>query len=150
MNNLFVGFRIEMSGKFLARNFVKRYNNKYDDTKIIDICNEGKIIVKKREKMLLVSGKKVKKGFTGLINFSLMVPVETEADLDRIIQIVNVLGNDRLIKERVSLFVAGKSKLNYLPQLNPIKQAFIRIENMMPGFIRSAWYYVPEAVYEIK
>ena len=51
---------------------------------------------------------------------------EGDLELTRLVKIMNVLGNDRLIKERISAFIGGKSMLNALPQLTPIKDAILK------------------------
>jgi uncharacterized protein YydD (DUF2326 family) len=81
-----------------------------------------------------------------MTNFSVMAKAgNKKSDIERVVQIINVLGNDRLIRERVLTFVDGNSMLNHIPELEHLKVAFEDLEKLMPGFIKTAWYYAPEA-----
>ena len=145
----YLGFRIEIVNSLLVRNMVKRLNSKVKaSAQIFELVREGKITVERRNDMLIAHGTKSDHK-TGVANFSLMSEVsEGDDELSRLVQIMNVLGNDRLIKERVSALISGKSLLNALPQLIPIKNSIVKIEEVIPGFIRSAWYYAPEAIFD--
>jgi hypothetical protein len=150
MKSFYVGFRIEVANRFIGRNFTRRFNGSgtNNKTKILELNREGKIVIEKADRMLIAHGQKVEKGMeTGLSNFSLLVKQENEDQACRVIKIINVLGNDRLIRERVNVFVNGRSMLNAIPELEPLKAAFIKIERIAPGFIKSGWYYAPEAVF---
>jgi len=142
-----LGFRIEISNHFLAKNLIKRFNAKFTSAQVSDLVKEGKITIEKKNGMLIVHG--LKSDYkTGLSNFSLMCDIlEGKEELSRLIQIMNVLGNDRLIKEKISSFMSGKSMLSALPQLSPLKDAIIKLDSMMPGFIQHGWYYAPEATF---
>jgi len=82
-----------------------------------------------------------------MTNFALVIPSESETIAERIAQIINVLGNNRLIRERVKTFVDGQSNLNNLPELQDLNNAFTRLENYIHGFITAGWYYAPEIIY---
>jgi len=144
---LYIGFRVEVANRFLtSRNLVKKYNSKHDKTQIFDLHKDGKITVEKEGTMLIARGATPEKGSTGLVNFSMMAKAgDKRENIERIIQIVNVLGNDRLIRERVLTFVNGRSMLNAIPELSELKNAFIELDSIMPGFIKAGWYYAPEA-----
>jgi len=146
---LYLGVRVEIANRFAVKDLQKKYNSAHDETQIFDLHKDGKITVEKKDSMLIARGAKSDKPSStgGLVNFSVMAEVNKDEEVRRIVQIVNVLGNDRLIRERVALFVNGKSLLNAIPELNQLKDAFISIESMMPGFIKSGWYYAPEAIF---
>jgi hypothetical protein len=144
----YLGFRMEIITNLLARNLTKRFNTKFLDAQIGDLNREGKIVIEKREALLIAHGQK-SSNKSGVANFSLLCEVvDGNEELTRLIQIMNVLGNDRLIKERISYFVSGKSMLNALPQLAPIKNAILKLDVMMPGFVKYGWYYAPEAIFD--
>jgi len=67
-------------------------------------------------------------------------------EVERIIKIINVLGNDRLIREKVDLFSDGKSMLNNIKELKLLSQAFDNLDELLPGFIKTDWFYAPEAI----
>lgn len=149
MKSFWIGFRVEVANHFVGRNFVRRFNgNGKEKTRILELNRDGKIIVKKINKMLVASGQKLEKGTeTGLANFSLLTKMNSEDEASRVTQIINVLGNDRLIRERVAVFMNGRSMLDALPELTPLKNAFVKLEKIVPGFIMAAWFYAPEAVF---
>lgn len=142
---LYLGVRVEVANRFVVATLEKDYNKAHNKTKIFDLCEEGKITAEKKDSMLIAHGTSDKNITTGLVNFSVMTELNTDKEIKRIVQIINVLGNDRLIREKVSLFVNGKSILNAIPELKGIRDAFISIESIMPGFVKSGWYYAPEA-----
>ena len=143
---VYLGIRIEMSNRFLiAKNFISRYNKAHKKTRLFDLHRDGKITVEKKNSMIMARGIKNDRPYGGLINFSIMTEVRRVKEAERIVKIVNVLGNDRLIRERVSLFVQKQSMLNAIPELTEIRNALIDIDNEIPGFVKSGWYYAPEA-----
>ena len=79
------------------------------------------------------------------MNFSVMIKIKKD-EMIRLAQIINVLGNDKLIRERVSVFVNDNSMLNAIVELSELKNAFFDIDKMLPSFIKNAWYYAPEIV----
>ena len=143
----YIGFRVEIAGRFITKqNLVKKYNSSHKKTQIFDLHKNGKITVEKDGNMLIAHGEKSDKDSTGMVNFSVMAKNgDQRNEIERIIQIINVLGNDRLIRERVNTFVSGHSVLNAIPELAELKNAFIELDSIIPGFIRAAWYYAPEA-----
>ena len=150
MKCYYVGFRIEIANRFIGKNFTRRFNGNSTNnkTKILELNREGKIVIEKIDKMLIAHGQKSERGMeSGLANFSLLIKMNSEEAAQRIIKIINVLGNDRLIRERVNVFTGGHSMLNALPELEPLKQAFIKLEKIAPGFTKAGWYYAPEAIF---
>lgn len=143
---LYLGVRIELANRFLTvKNLEARFNSAHDATQIFDLHRDGKITVEKKDAMLIARGVKNEKGPTGLVNFSVMAEVAKNEEVKRVVQIVNVLGNDRLIRERVTVFVSGNSLLNAIPEMNVLRDAFINLDSILPGFIKAGWYYAPEA-----
>lgn len=145
---LYLGVRVEIAGRIAVKDLPKKYNTSHQDTQILDFHKDGKITVEKKESMIVARGTKNDKPYSNnMVNFSLMASVARESEIKRIVQIVNVLGNDRLIKEKISLFVSGKSLLNSIPEIDRLRGAFIDLDSIMPGFIKSGWYYAPEATF---
>lgn len=147
---LYVGVRIEISNRTLKiRNLADKYNSTSTTAKIFDIHENGRITVEKSKEMIIARGKQEDKVPTGMINFSVMLPiVSTNPELERIVKIVNVLGNDRLIREKVKTFVMGQSALNKMPEFAGLVPAFQSINKLIPGFIEVGWYYAPEVKFE--
>ena len=145
---LYLGVRVEVAKRFfVVKDLIKQYNKTHQTTQLFDLYRDGKITVEKKDSMLVARGAVNDKG-SGLVNFSVMTEAKKTEDLKRVVQIINVLGNDRLIREKVSLFVSGHSLLNAIPELTELKDAFIEIDSMIPGFINAGWYYAPEAMFK--
>lgn len=148
--SLYLGVRVEIANRFVkVNNLITQYNKAHKTTKLFDLHREGKITVEKNDSMLVARGAVNDKG-SGLVNFSVMAEAKKIEDLKRIVQIINVLGNDRLIREKVSVFVNGRSLLNAIPELVELKDAFLAIDSLIPGFINAGWYYAPEAEFKHK
>lgn len=148
---LYLGVRVEIASRFYTmRSLAALYNRRHDETKVLDVCKNGRITIHKNNGMLIAHGEKNEKGDNGLVNFAVVSVIDgqKERDVKRIVQIVNVLGNDRLIRERVKTFVDGKSMLSKIPEMQCLSSAFKDIEKLMPGIISSGWYYAPEALME--
>ena len=145
---LYLGVRVEIANRFVtASDLVKQYNKAHKTTQLFDLHRDGKITVEKKDSMLVARGAVNDKG-SGLVNFSVMAETQKAEDLKRVVQIINVLGNDRLIREKISVFVSGRSLLNAIPELTEMKDAFIAIDSIIPGFIKAGWYYAPEAMFK--
>ena len=148
-NSLYLGVRVEIASRFYTmRSLAAQYNRRHETTKVLDVCKNGKITIHKADGMLIAHGEKIDKGDNGLVNFATVSVLDgsKERDVKRVVQIVNVLGNDRLIRERVKTFVDGRSMLSMIPELEILKEAFRDLEKIMPGFVNSGWYYAPEAL----
>ncbi len=148
--SLYVGVRIEISNRTLKiKDLADTYNNTNSMAKIFDVHDNGRIAVEKSKDMLIARGKQEDRVHTGLINFSLMLPIETtEKEIERIVKIVNVLGNDRLIRERVKTFVLGQSALNKMPEFAGLTNVFKNMNSFIPNFTAIAWYYAPEVKFK--
>ena len=120
MSIVYIGVRAELPSRRVKsdpKDILEQYNSS-GDSKILDLQVDGKITVERQDAMLIARGidcPSAKK--QGMTNFALVIPSESQAAAERIVQIVNVLGNNRLIRERVETFVDGKSALNNLPEL---------------------------------
>jgi hypothetical protein len=147
MATMYIGFRVEIAGRLLkANNLIKKYNSNHKNTKLFDLFLDGKISIEKDGKMLIARGAKSDKP-TNMVNFAAVSAMGTQKkDVDRVVQIVNVLGNDRLIRERVNTFMSGFSNLNNIPELQPMYDVFVDLDSIIPGFAKTAWYYAPEAI----
>jgi len=145
----YIGFRVEIVSRIVKKDtglIVSTYNAN-GDSRIFDLFTDGKITVERDKSMLIARGAKEhrkNKRQGAAMNFSLMVPIG-EKELPRIVEIVNVLGNGRLIRERVKTFIDRGSTLNNLPELSGMITAFQELETYIPGFINGGWYYAPEA-----
>lgn len=148
MSIIYIGVRAELPGRIIKHNIkdvLKRYNAE-GDSQILDLKIDGKITVEKQNAILIARG--ISGAKKGMINFALVIPSESEMAAERIAQIINVLGNNRLIRERVKTFIDGQSNLNNLPELQKLNNAFTRLEKYISGFIIAGWYYAPEIIFD--
>jgi len=146
----YIGFRVEVASRIAggkAEKLIKRFNKK-GRSRVFDLFINGKITVERIDEMLIARGaENNNKKNTPNVNFAIMIPID-ECDTDRIVQIVNVLGNGRLIRERTKTFVDGQSAINKIPEFHGIIDAFKDLDKLMPGLINASWYYAPEAIYD--
>ena len=62
----------------------------------------------------------------------------------RNVKIINVLTGDKLKKERIEDFMAGKTILKHLNGFSSLKEKFQEMEELLPSFIDFAIMYIPE------
>jgi uncharacterized FAD-dependent dehydrogenase len=62
---------------------------------------------------------------------------------DRIGKLTFVLSNDRIIKERVSHILTGKSKISIIPEYDWIKHVVSELGTAIPEIISKAYFHVP-------
>ena len=143
----FIGVRIEISNRVpKIKNIIDAFDAvNTTKVKVCDLNLNGRVLVNKQNNLITVNGKQEDKIYTGMANFSMLMPVKTEnKELERITKIINVLGNDRLIKEKVKMFVMKQSVLNKMLEFSELGAAFESLNKIIPGFIEIAWYYAPE------
>ena len=62
---------------------------------------------------------------------------------DRISKLTFVLSNDRIVKERVSHILAGKSKISIIPEYDWIKTDLEELNAVIPEISTKAYFHVP-------
>ncbi len=62
---------------------------------------------------------------------------------DRLGKLTFVLANDRIIKERISTILAGKSKISIIPEYEWLKETILEISNIIPDISTKAYFHVP-------
>jgi uncharacterized FAD-dependent dehydrogenase len=62
---------------------------------------------------------------------------------DRIGKLTFVLANDRIIKERVSTILTGKSKISIIPEYEWLKETLIELGAIVPEITTKAYFHVP-------
>jgi uncharacterized FAD-dependent dehydrogenase len=141
--NFCVGLRIEVPNKFVHNKDLLKVYGKDHSIYLVDLCHGGKVVAKKADDLLLA---KNDGSGTSVSNFSVLVNFGDDLEeVRRIIKIMNVLGDDKLFKERVQTFVTGKSLLNAIPELLILKQALTKLEQFIPRFCEIAWFSAPDA-----
>jgi hypothetical protein len=141
--NFCVGVRIEIPNKFLGNIDIMSVYKKNKSICIHDYCHGGNIVPRHVKDLLLAKND----GADGLSsNFSILINFGNDLmKVERVAKIMNILGDDRLFKEKVKTFVIGKSVLNAIPELAGLKQAFLMLETLIPKFTEVAWLSAPDA-----
>ena len=62
---------------------------------------------------------------------------------DRIGKLTFVLANDRIIKERVSTILTGKSKISIIPEYEWLKETLTDLSGVIPEIMAKAYFHVP-------
>lgn len=62
---------------------------------------------------------------------------------DRLGKLTFLISNDRIIKERVSLLLANKSKISIIKEYDWLKDSIIDLSCIMPEIINKAYFHVP-------
>lgn len=62
---------------------------------------------------------------------------------DRIGKLIFLLSNDRIVKERVSLIMANKSKLSIIPEYDWIKDAIKNVSDFIPEILSKGYAHFP-------
>lgn len=139
-----VGIRVEIPTKMLKKDLIKEYKKKFDQDVIFNLDHGCKIVpCCTKEVVLARPGEEKNMGYS---SFAILVGKCGNLDsILRLVKIINILGDDKIIKEKIKTFVTGKSELNMLEELNPLIGILKNIESIIPGFIEVAWLLAPEA-----
>jgi len=147
---VFIGFRVEIISRSLKKQdlrvIARKYNKTSQDTKISNIRTNNQIIADYFNGMLVVGTQENKK-YDDILNFALMIPIKKKTEAKRIVQIINVLGNDRIIKEKISVFTEKQSMLNDLPELDGLIDGLLKLDDHLPNITRLGYYYAPEVMF---
>jgi hypothetical protein len=65
---------------------------------------------------------------------------------DRIGKLMFVLANDRIIKERISSILSGKSKVSMLKEYDWLKDSINQLSHIMPEIVNKGYFYTPTII----
>jgi Uncharacterized FAD-dependent dehydrogenases len=84
---------------------------------------------------------------TDKVSFSLIgnrpYPENGFEQTDRLAKLTFVLSNDRIIKERVSHILTGKSKISIIPEYDWLKPVIAELSTVIPEITAKAYFHVP-------
>jgi uncharacterized FAD-dependent dehydrogenase len=87
---------------------------------------------------------------TDKVSFSLIGNIKFEnkgfEQTDRLGKLTFVLANDRIIKEKVSLILAEKSKISIIPEYQWLKEAINDISSLVPEISSKAYFHIPTII----
>jgi hypothetical protein len=67
-------------------------------------------------------------------------------ETDRIGKLTFVLANDRIIKERISTIISGKSKISIIPEYDWLKETLTGLNEIIPEIISKGYFHVPTII----
>jgi hypothetical protein len=81
------------------------------------------------------------------VSFSLIgdIPTNNEGvqQTDRMGKLTYIISNDRVLKEKVSLFLSGKSKISIMKEYNFLIDKIKELSLIMPDIITKGYFHVP-------
>lgn len=84
---------------------------------------------------------------TEKVSFSVLQTFKKEGtacqQVDRLAKLAYLLSNDRVGKEKIKLFLKGKSQLNLVPEFAWMKETFLQLDDVMPSVTAKGSYHVP-------
>lgn len=142
--NYCIGVRIELPAKYVgAKDLVKLYRNAYKTKVVFDSSCGTKVQPQVHRGLVLA---RAGDQGPGIAHFSVLLSLGTDLnEVERLAQIINVLGDGKLIRERADVFRSGKSVLNLLPELSGLKSVLEQLATLIPHFFDTAWLNAPEA-----
>lgn len=137
------GIRVEVTSKIpKIKTILSSFQ--YAEIAVSNLNDNHRIFPLKQNELIVVKAE-YKPNYNGLLNFSLFKKLDiTEDELQRLVKIVNVLGNGKLIREKVRNLAFGFSTFNKLSEFDGFPAALKEMNRLLPNFINSAWYYAPE------
>jgi len=148
----YIGIRIELPKRLLIKNLARIYNKCYnEESKIFEVCYDNSKVIANRIKDDMILTKSVLDVKSNNASFSILLNLNSDfKNAERIVKIINVLGDNKIIKEKVKNFIDKKSVLNLIPELEKIYEIFQNINKLMPRFIDCAWMNAPDAKLKLK
>jgi len=65
---------------------------------------------------------------------------------DRLAKLTFVLSNDRILKEKSSSIISGKSKISIIPEYNWIRASLLDLESIIPEVSTKSYFHVPTII----
>jgi len=143
------GIRIETNASIMKdfnRSACTLYKNK--DIEIGPLSWHGTVIPEDHLDMAISAFRSNENRWkTDKVSFSLIgnrpFPSSGFEQTDRIAKLTFILSNDRIIKERVSYLLNGKSKISIIPEYDWLKEAVTDLSGVIPDILTKAHFHVP-------
>ena len=146
------GIRIEMNSNFM-REFNKSNCSifKNNDLELGPISWYGTIIPEDHLDMAISCFRSNENRWkSDKVSFNLIgnrpYPNKGFEQTDRIGKLTFVITNDRIIKEKVSHIITGKSKISILPDYNWLKDTLVELSSIVPEILTKAYYHAPTII----
>jgi uncharacterized FAD-dependent dehydrogenase len=72
-----------------------------------------------------------------------LFPASGFQQTDRIGKLTFVLANDRIIRERISTIISGKSSISIIPEYNWLRETLVGLQDIIPDIINKGTFHVP-------
>jgi uncharacterized FAD-dependent dehydrogenase len=145
------GIKVEMNG-----NLLKDFNKSVcslskDNIKIGPFNWNGSVVPEDHLDMAISAFRsnenrwKTDKVFFNMIG-SIECPNKGFEQTNRLGKLTFVLTNDRIIKERVSTILSGKSKISIIPEYDWLKKSISDFSNIIPEMLTKAYFHIPTII----
>lgn len=144
-----LGIRLELNSSCL-----KEFNKsnctlkKGNDLEIGPLCWNGTVIPEDHIDLAISAFRSNENRWkTDKVSFSLIKNIQFPKNgfeqTDRIGKLTFLLANDRVIREKISYLLTGKSKISIIPEYNWLKTAVEDISLVMPEILSKGYFHVP-------
>lgn len=142
------GARIEMPAGHLKELKKSHFTIKNDELEVGPFCWNGTIIPEDHLDLVISAFRSNENRWkTEKVTFSLLKSVyfndQGSVQTDRIGKLSFLLFNDRVSREKVKTFLAGKSQLNLIPEYNWMPEVLGELENLFPKLCKKGYLHVP-------
>ena len=146
------GIRIEVNSSLM-----KEFNKsnctikKGDDLEIGPLCWNGTVIPEDHIDLAISSFRSNENRWkTDKVSFSLIgnIPFEKNGceQTDRIGKLTFLLANDRIIREKISHLLSGKSTISIMPEYNWLKSSLKELSEVLPEVVSKGYFHIPTIV----
>jgi hypothetical protein len=145
------GVRIEMPATTLKDFNKSNCTLSKENIEVGPLCWNGTIIPEDHVDMAISAFRSNEGRWkTDKVSFSFIRDIPTAdcgfEQTDRIGKLTFILSNDRIVKERVSTLVNGKSRISIIPEYNWLGQDMQDLSNVIPDLLNKAYFHVPTLV----
>jgi uncharacterized protein len=145
------GIRIEMNSGILKDFNKSACSIMKEDIEIGPLCWFGTVIPEDHLDLAISSFRSNENRWkTDKVSFSLIGNRYFEnsgfEQTDRLSKLTFVIANDRIIKERVSNILSGKSKISIMPEYDWLKEIITELSLVIPEIVNKAYFHVPTII----
>lgn len=145
-SNVMYGVRAEL-GESLLKDFNKAVCSFEKDNIFIDKLSWGGTTIQEDHMDLSLSSYRSNENRwkTEKVSFNILNKLEENSseECERIAKLSFLLANDRVIKEKISLFKDNKSKISPLKEFNWLNDTINDLDNIIDGFSEKGYMYYP-------
>jgi hypothetical protein len=138
-----VGIRIELPTRCVSKlDLDAEYKKRFKRVEHFELCLDTGVTPEVKAGIILARAKGCEPRTS---TFSVLVSLDSKQSVMRIVQILNVLGDNRVMREKLSVYMTNKSVLNQIPELLDLQAVLDNLSKIIPGLADHAWVHAPEA-----